>query len=265
MSSRGRTWRSNYILKRANQFMATSRYEEAMIFLTEAVHREPTLAEAHFSKGVCRLKMELYNQDTIDCFDCALSLRSDYANALYNRALCRHKIVFRNMKISGVTKDLGLQDKALLHIAINDYSAAIRIDRFFSECYSNRASCYGTLRDSRRAAADLNKAAQCMDSTSDLHKLYKELMIAKEQAELGSSGSGSFGEEAEDSDAAPQEESLWERRRRQRLVRLRRKSIEGKDELIQIYKNRQKVLNKLGSTEEAKQDGDRVRSMTTEK
>ena len=259
MTSRGRQWRSNYILKRAQQFMAKGLYEEAMTMLKEAVSREPMLPDAWCARGVCRLKMENYDATTIECFNRALELRKDYTNAYYNRALCRHKIAFRSIKTSGA-KEVSETNKQLLKTAVKDYTDCIRCDRFFSEAYGNRASCYGRLRDTRRAAADLNKAAQCMDNTSDLHKLYEKLMVAKAEVEVG--GGGSFAMDGDDGDGNENEEekieSLWERRRRQRLVRLRKKSISGKDELIMIYKNREKVLTKLGATKKAKEDADKI-------
>ena len=51
-----RQWRSNYILKRAKKFMGKKLYEEAMIMLAEANHREPTLAEGFAAQGLCQLR-----------------------------------------------------------------------------------------------------------------------------------------------------------------------------------------------------------------
>ena len=120
-----------------------------MILLTEAVHREPTLSEATCSKGICLLHMGKYVESTIAVFDRALVLKPAYSTAYYHRALCKHKMVIRRIKLAGnVVTD---KDKIALLDAVSDYTECIKLDKFHVESYTNRGSIYGRLRDPRRA------------------------------------------------------------------------------------------------------------------
>jgi tetratricopeptide (TPR) repeat protein len=232
--------------------MKQKNYKEAMIMLTEAITREPTLAEAYLSKGTCLMQMGEFNHKTIQIFDRVLMLRPENHTAYYNRGLCKHKMAVRKIKLQGnaITEN----DKIALRDAMKDYTCSIKIDRFFMEAYTNRASIWGQLRDPRKARADLNKAVQCMDENSELHRLYKDLMVEKfGESEAGSADMFTHDEEAEEQ--TPKTTfSLWERKRRKRLVALRRKSVEGKNDLKFLLQNRIKVLHKLGSTETAETD-----------
>jgi tetratricopeptide (TPR) repeat protein len=153
-----RQWRSSYILKRAKKFMEQKLYEEAMIMLAEANHREPTLAEAFAAQGLCQLKLEQYNQETVRCFDRAIALKPTLKNAYYNRAFTKQRMALRDITLSGSGHTIPDAAAELLRSSADDYTKCIQLDRFFAEAYSNRAACFGKLRNTRRAAADLNKA-----------------------------------------------------------------------------------------------------------
>ena len=270
MKSRARAWRANYILKLANKLILQKNYPEAMIMLTECNIREPTLPDAFLSRGLCLLHMEKYEPATIAVFDQAILLKPDYANAFYNRGLCRHKMALQHITLSGNT--INEADKQTLQRAVADYTACINLDKFFMEAYTNRASIHGRLRDPRRAAADLNKAVQCMDETSELHALYGDLMVEKFVESGGvqkdmfdmneeKSSAAASGDEDSDEDVEALENDKETGENNQRLIQLRRKSIEGKGDLLFIYKNRLQVLNKLGQTESASIDLDRVEAL----
>ena len=154
-----RQWRSNYILKRAKKFMEKKLYEEAMIMLAEANHREPTLAEGFAAQGLCQLRLEKYNQETIDCFDQAIQLKPNLKNAWYNRGLTKQMIALGEITKNGASNHtIPMVATSLLRSSVDDYTMCIHLDRFFMEAYSNRAACFGKLRNTKRAAADLNKA-----------------------------------------------------------------------------------------------------------
>ena len=106
-----------------------------------------------------------------------------------------------------------------------------------------------------------------MDPTSELHSLYNNLMEPRLDADADG-GVDDFaaalpdnqdeipeGDEAEEENKA---ETSWEIERRKRLMQLREKSINGKNDLIKILKNRIVVRTKLGETERAKEDKERI-------
>ena len=282
-NNRAKCWRSNYLLKLANKLIKQKNYNEAMILLTEAVHREPTLSEAMCSKGICLLHMGKYVDATIAVFDRALVLKPAYSTAYYHRALCKHQMAIRRIKLAGnVVTD---KDKTALLGAVSDYTECIKLDKFHVESYTNRGSIYGRLRDPRRANADLYKATQCLDQSSELHSLYKELMVEKFDESLGGSGANAWaemsmvdekgptstteeeereGDNGEEEMVEEKRETFEEKKRRDRLVKLRRKSIDGKADLIFIYQNKLKVLHKLGNLKGANSDSEKLDTLVAQ-
>ena len=169
--ARNRLWRSRYVLRRASEFLTRGLLDEADAFLKEATHREPNFADAHAVRGLILLKT-YKNEGAIAALSKAIQLDPTKPNVYYNRALAYQRLGIRLLELNGQEID----DEALgvLQHAVEDYTSAIRLDKFLSEAYANRAGCYARMRKMKQAGKDMNLTIQLMDPGSRLHEVHGE-------------------------------------------------------------------------------------------
>ena len=171
---RSRRWKAKHVMGRASKYLKQQRYEEAAVFYSKAIQREPDLPEVYNNKGYCMLMNALRAneiQPTIELFTKALELKPKYAHALYNRGVARHKLAAAKLLECG-EKSTEETDK-LIKFALEDFDGCIAADRFFSKAYHNRAVCQSLLRDTKRATGNLTRAILITDEESILHKCHK--------------------------------------------------------------------------------------------
>jgi tetratricopeptide (TPR) repeat protein len=287
--ARNRPWRSRYILRRATSFLNRGLLDEAEIFLREATHREPGFAAAHAVRGLILLKTAQHIS-AIKSLSQAIALDATKSTVYYNRGLAYQRLGMRLLELNG--KEVDDESMGLLQHAVDDYTAAVRLDKFCLQAYANRAGCYARMRKMRQAATSMNLAVQLIDPHSRLHFVHGKLgtsVAANKKFSAGNENVGRGGEGAnmaeegakggegemakggaaatavQDDLAAFGIESMekvsdFEQKRRERFGRLRRKSMsmEGSKELVQLLENRAQVMTKLGNTAAASQDGARA-------
>ena len=139
----------------------------------EVIHLKPDFAARHTTSGEMRRQIVLNrNEDAIADYDEAIRLKSDYANAYYNRGTAKDDLGHHEDAIADLTKrsietrllpaynNRG-NAKAVLNRnkdAISDYDEAIRLKPNFAEAYSNRGSVKVDLERYEDAIADHDKA-----------------------------------------------------------------------------------------------------------
>ena len=50
---RSRRWKAKHVMGRASKYLKQQRYEEAAVFYSKAIQREPDLPEVYNNKGYC--------------------------------------------------------------------------------------------------------------------------------------------------------------------------------------------------------------------
>ena len=271
-----RQWRATYVLRRAREMVRKGLTKEAFLLFDLAIEREPRNAKALQDRGVLLIRLKEYDK-AIDDLTKSIELDPKVASAYYNRGVARQTKASRSLRLRGLKEHPDLVPE--FQMAKDDYTKAIKLDRFNGHAYHNRAACFAQLRNTNRCIADLNKAALVMDESSDLHELFRSLQKAKRRAEEeakfltdnGENTSKAAGECKPDSSPPAKSEkvTLWERRQHERYNNEWHLAAEkglraSQKKLSKVLSNRALVYKRRAEHEQSNRDLIRAEALQSE-
>ncbi len=138
-------------LKLGNTFLLLKRLEDAILSCDKAIHLDPYYSEAYNFRGLCYYVLKNPLNDAIAEVTHAIDINPNCA--YYHN---------RGRLYKGLRK---------FHVAIADFSVAIKLDPAFLDPYPRRGECYENIGDLKSAEKDYEKAMSLFDQRKNLEFL----------------------------------------------------------------------------------------------
>lgn len=225
--------RSDDAVLRSTMEMKINKYDEALNFISDALHIDATNAHAYNIKGLVLLVMRRLD-DALSCFNKAIEFKKDLMEAYFNRGL--------------VLKELNRFDEA-----VASYYQAVNLKPNYSEAHFN-------LGTALHVQKHLKKALECYDKAIELKTDYAEAyynrgILLKEQNYLDGALSNYNMAIKHKPDYAEVYSNrgivLKELCRLDEALASYDKAINLRDDLVAAYSNRGIVLKELKLFDEA--------------
>ncbi len=136
-------------LAEGDSLLGSKQYSAAEERFSRAIELQPGLLEARLRRAVSRYYLAKYAEMIDDC-DQVLRADADCAAAFDYRGDA-------HQESAGPVENM---NKSRLRQALDDYTAAIRIDPDYGPVYKSRATTYGLLKDNESAVRDFTKAIE---------------------------------------------------------------------------------------------------------
>ena len=173
----------------------SGQYKEALANFNKAIELKPDFAEAHYSRGNTRNKLNQDAREEVIDFNKAIELKPDFIDAYMNRGFARCKLNQYEKAIEDYNKVIELKsDYADAYYsrgfarcklnqyeeAIEDYSKVIELQPDYADAYLNRGYSKADLHQYKEAIIDFNKAVELKPSLeSKLRPIITELKNQK--------------------------------------------------------------------------------------